>query len=69
MSPITLIKIYLVFNKLDAGYVFILEEIYEEKITKGILFGCLEPNNEKDFLFIFIKNTWKYHQNLGAFHS
>ena len=49
-----LIKIYVVFNKLDTGYVCIIEGMHEENITKSILFGCWEPDKEMDFLTIFI---------------
>ena len=56
-SPIILTKIYSVFNQLDSGYVCILEGMHEKNIIPSILFGGVEPNNEKDFLCIFIKSN------------
>ena len=69
MSPIALTKIYKFFNKLDTCYVCILEGMFEENITKSILFGDFEPNIGKDFLSNFPKNTQKYHQNLTVIKS
>ena len=37
ISPITLSKIYLVFNKLDTGYVLILDGIHREHHQKYLI--------------------------------
>ena len=55
MSPITLTKIYVVFNKPDTCYVCILGGMQEENITNRILFCCLEPKKEKRILSILLK--------------
>ena len=49
--PITQTKIYLVFKKIDRGYVCILEGMHEENIFKNNLFGCLGTNNERTTLY------------------
>ena len=41
MSPIPLTKIDLFFNKIDTGYVCILEGMHEENITKSTFFWLL----------------------------
>ena len=57
MSPLTLMKIYLVFNKLDPGTVCIFEGMHQKNITIRMMFGCVEPINDNDVFFCLKKHT------------
>ena len=66
-SPIILTKVYVVFNRLDPGYVCLSVGIHGENNFQNCMSWCVEPNHEQDSLCIFIK-TRKHHQSLTVFH-